>query len=160
MTATWRSKSAAGVEDLLDPGDVAGEGRDDHPTVERLHDLAERLADRPLRRRVPGVLGASRVGQEADDALRAELREDREVRQLAVDRGVVELEVAGVDDHAAGRPQGDPHRVRDRVADPERDDAERPDLELVAGLEGQSGLLWSLCSLILLPSRPRARVEA
>ena len=55
-----------GVEDLLDAGDVAGEGRDDHPAVERLHDLAERLADGPLRRRVARVLGAGRVGQEAE----------------------------------------------------------------------------------------------
>jgi hypothetical protein len=37
------------------------------------------------------------------------------------------------------------------VADPERDDPERPDLELVARLERDHRLLWSLCSLILLP---------
>ena len=41
-----------GVEDLLDAGDVARERRHDDPPVERLHDLAERLADGPLRRRV------------------------------------------------------------------------------------------------------------
>ncbi len=28
------------------------------------------------------------------------------------------------------------------------------------GSSGRSGLLWSLCSLILLPRRPRASVEA
>ena len=74
------------VEDLLDARDVAREGRDDHPPLERLHDLAERLADRPLRRRVAGVLGAGRVGQQAGHALLAEPGEDREVGQLAVDR--------------------------------------------------------------------------
>ena len=109
-----------GVEDLLDARDVAREGRHDDPPVERLHDLAEGLADRPLGRRVAGVLGAGRVGQEAGDALRAEPGQDREVGQLAVDRGVVELEVAGVDDRPDRRPQGDAHRVRDGVADPER----------------------------------------
>ena len=108
------------IEDLLDAGDVAGEGRHDHPAVERLHDLAERLADGPFGRRVARVLGPGGVGQEADDALLAELGEDREVRQLAVDRRVVELEVAGVDDDADRRPEGDPHRVGDRVTDPER----------------------------------------
>ena len=143
-----------GVEDLLDPGDVARERRDDHPAVERLHDLAERLADGPLRGGVAGVLGAGRVGQEADDALRAHLREDREVRELAVDRGVVELEVAGVDDHADRRPEGDPHRVRDRVADPERDDAERPDLELVARLEGEERVVVELVLLDLVAEEP------
>ena len=86
------------VEDLLDARDVARERGDDDPALERLHDLAERLADGPLGRRVAGVLRAGRVGQEAGDALRAEARQDREVGQLAVDRRVVELEVAGVDD--------------------------------------------------------------
>ena len=75
-----------GVEDLLDARDVARERGDDDPPVERLHDLAERLADGPLRRRVARVLGAGRVGQQADDALRAQPGEDREVGQLAVDR--------------------------------------------------------------------------
>ena len=78
------------------------------------------------------------------------LREDREVGQLAVDRGVVELEVAGVDDDADRRPEGDPHRVRDRVADPERDDAERPDLELVAGLEREDRVVVELVLLDLV----------
>ncbi len=54
------------VEDLLDAGDVAGEGRHDDPAVERLHDLAERFADGPLGRRVARVLGPRRVRQEAD----------------------------------------------------------------------------------------------
>ena len=120
------------------------------PAVERLHDLAEGLADGPLGRRVAGVLGARRVGQEADDALRAELGEDREVGQLAVDRGVVELEVAGVDDRSDRRAQGDAHRVGDRVADPERDDVERPDVDLVAGLEGEERVVVELVLLDLV----------
>ena len=150
MTVVLRPNDGGGVEDLLDAGDVAREGRDDHPAVERLHDLAERLADGPLGRGVARVLGAGRVRQEADDALRAELGEDREVGQLAVDRGVVELEVAGVDDDAGRRPEGDAHRVRDRVADPERDDAERADLDLVAGLEGEDRVVVELVLLDLV----------
>ena len=120
MTATLAVHVRRGVEDLLDAGDVAGEGRHDDPAVERLHDLAEGLADGPLGRRVAGVLGAGRVGQQAEHALLRRAGEDREVGQLAVDRRVVELEVAGVDDRPDRRPQGDAHRVRDRVADPER----------------------------------------
>ena len=100
MTVTLRSNVRGRVEHLLDARDVAREGRHDDPAVERLHDLAERLADRPLGRRVAGVLGTGGVRQEADHALLAEPGEDREVGQLAVDRGVVELEVAGVDDRA------------------------------------------------------------
>ena len=138
------------VEDLLDAGDVAREGGHDDAALERLHDLAERLADRALRGRVARVLGTGRVRQEAQDALLAEAGEDREVRQLAVDRGVVELEVAGVDDRPDRRAQGDAHRVRDRVADPERHDVERPDVDLVAGFERDERVVVELVLLDLV----------
>ena len=150
MTDTLRSNVRRGVEDLLDARDVAGEGRHDHAAVERLHDLAEGLADRPLGRRVARVLGAGRVGQQAQHAFLAEPGEDREVGQLAVDRGVVELEVAGVDDRPDRRAQRDAHRVRDRVADPERDHVERPDLDLVARVEREQRVVVELVLLDLV----------
>ena len=100
MTVTLRLHVRGRVEDLLDAGDVAREGGDDHAPVERLHDLPERLAHDPLGRRVARVLRPRRVRQEADHALLAQAGEDVEVGQLAVDRGVVELEVAGVDHDA------------------------------------------------------------
>ena len=138
------------VEDLLDPGDVAGEGRDDHPALERLHDLAEGIADRPLRRGVAGVLGPRRVGQQAGHAFLAEAGQDREVRQLPVDRGVVELEVARVDDGADRRSKRDAHRVRDRVTDPEGHDLERADVDLVARLERDQRIVVELVLLDLV----------
>ena len=63
---------------------------------------------------------------------------------------MVELEVAGVDDDADRRPEGDAHRVGDRVADPERDDPERPDLELVARLERDHRVVVELVLLDLV----------
>ena len=150
MTETLRFMSVGRVEDLLDARDVAGEGRDDDPALERLHDLAEGLADRPLGRRVAGVLGPCRVRQQAEHALGAEPGQDREVGQLAVDRCVVELEVAGVDDRPDRGPQGDPHRVRDRVTDPERHDVERADVDLVAWLEGDQRVVVELVLLDLV----------
>jgi hypothetical protein len=58
-----------------------------------------------------------------------------EVGQLAVDRGVIELEVAGVDDDSDRCPDRDAHRVGDRMADAERQHGEWPDRHLVPGLE-------------------------
>ena len=139
-----------GVEDLLDARDVAGEGRHDDPAFERLHDLAEGVADRAFRRGVAGVLGARRVGQQAQHALLAEPGEDGEVGQLAIDRRVVELEVAGVDDRPDRRPEGDAHRVRDRVADPERHDVERADVDLVARLHRDERVVVELVLLDLV----------
>ena len=73
-----------------------------------------------------------------------------EVGQLAVDRGVVELEVAGVDDRPDRRAQGDAHRVRDGVADPERHDVERADVELVARIERDQRVVVELVLLDLV----------
>ena len=138
-----------GVDDLLDAGDVAGESGDDDPAVQRLHDLAEGLADGPLGQRVAGVLGASRVGEQADDAVLAQAGKHGEVGPPAVDRRVVELEVARRDDRPDRCMERDPHRVRDRVADPERLHAERPDLEVVARIQGQERVVVELVLLDL-----------
>ena len=46
--------------------------------------------------------------------------------------------------------QGDPHRVRDRVADPERDDVERADVDLVARVEGEDRVVVELVLLDLV----------
>ena len=75
---------------------------------------------------------------------------------------MVELEVAGVDDRPDRRPQGDAHRVGDRVADPERDDVERPDVELVAGVEREHRVVVELVLLDLVAeqaARQRAGVD-
>src|SRR6266511_5019635 len=133
-----------GVQDLLDARDVARERGDDNPPVDRFHDLAEGIADGPLRRGIARVLGAGGVGQQADDALRTQPGQNREVGQLAVHGCVVELEVAGVDNRAHRRPQGKSHRVRNRMADPEGEDAERPDLELVPRLHGYQRVVVEL----------------
>src|SRR5664280_1023489 len=49
------------IDNLLNSGDVAGEGGNDDPAVERLHDLAESLAHRSFGERVAGLLGACRI---------------------------------------------------------------------------------------------------
>ena len=63
-------------------------------------DLAERLADDALRPRHAGPLGVRRVAEQQVDAAVAELGELADVGAQAVDRRVVELVVAGVDDAA------------------------------------------------------------
>ena len=49
-----------------------------------------------------------------------------------------------------GRPEGDAHRVRDRMADPERDDVERPDVDLVARVEREDRVVVELVLLDLV----------
>ena len=60
-----------------------------------------------------------------------------QVGQPPVDGREVELEVAGVDDHAQRRAQGDAHRVGNRVPDAERRRAEAAQVDRLSGFEGQ-----------------------
>ena len=70
--------------------------------------VAQHRADARLRRRVAGLLGVGGVGQQQADALVGCDRADAgEVGAAAVDRREVELEVAGVQDHALGRVERD-----------------------------------------------------
>ena len=66
------------------------------------NDLAERLADDALGAREARPLGVRRVAEQQVDAAVAELRELADVRPESVDRRVVELPVAGVEDAAGG----------------------------------------------------------
>ena len=95
-------------------------------------------------------------------AFLAKPRERVEVGQLAVDRRVVELEVAGMHDDPDRCPQGDAHRVRDRVPDAERHDGERADRHLVAGLQGVERIVVELVLLDLVAQQAagqRGRVD-
>ena len=124
-----------GIDGLLHPTDVRGEGGHDHAALGRPDQLAERLRDRGLRQGVALALGTGRVGQEEVHALPPPLGDEAQVGPRPVRRGVVELEVAGVDDRAAGVADGEPHAARNGVVDPERGDPERADRELDARLD-------------------------
>ena len=91
----------------------------------------------------PGHLGVGRVRQQQVDALAAEPGEAAEVGDPAVERELVHLEVAGVQDGAGRGADGDGERVRDRVVDGEELAVERP--------EAGPGLLDDLEHLRLHP---------
>ena len=67
---------------------------------------------------------------------RAELGEPVHVEVLAVDRRLVDLEVAGVDDHADGRPDRERHAIGHAVRDPDELNRERADGDFVARPDG------------------------
>ena len=77
----------------------------------------------------PGALGVRRVPEQEVDPARAELGEPADIGSQAVDRRVVDLVVAGVEDAAAGRVEHDRDGVRDRVRDADELDAKRPELD-------------------------------
>ena len=67
-----------------------------------------------------------------------------EVELLAVDRGLVDLEVAGVDQHAERRVDGQPDAVRHAVRDAQELDLERADLDDVLRPDGPEGVVGEI----------------
>ena len=92
---------------------------------------AERLADEPLRAGHPGPLGIGRVAEEQVDALVAELGEPADVGLEPVDRRVVELPVARVEDASGRRLEHDRDAVRNRVRHAHEVERERADPDLL-----------------------------
>ena len=78
----------------------------------------------------PGHLGVGRVGEEEVDALLPQPGEGAQVGEPAVERQLVHLEVAGVQQGAARGAHGHGQRVGDRVVD--RDELAVEDAELLA----------------------------
>ena len=86
-------------------------------------DVVEAREDGALAGRVAGAVDVGGVLQEAEDALLAEFGEGLQVEGLAVGRGEIDLEVAGVEDDADGRVDGEGDAVDQRVRDADGHDA-------------------------------------
>ena len=121
------------VEDLLDAVDVTGEARDDHSSgrlAEHLLDGRDQIAFRHHESR---NLGVRRVDEEQVEALLAETRESSEVGDPAVQRELVHLEVARVQDQAGVGADGDGEAIGNGMVDGEEFEPERPFLTRFAG---------------------------
>ena len=114
---------------LLHAVDVRRERRDHDPPRTQRDQLAERLADEPLRAGHARPLRVRRVAEQEVDAAGAELRERTHVGLQTVDGRVVELPVPGVEDPPGGRLDHDRHRVGNRVRHAHELEPERAELE-------------------------------
>ena len=76
-----------------------------------------------------GPLHVGRVLQQGQHALLAILRKGVQVKELVVGRRQVDLEVAGVDDHAQRRMHRQRHRAHNRMGDLDGMDGERAELK-------------------------------
>ena len=123
------------LQRLLQAIDVGGEGGDDDPALGLREDGAEGVPHQLLRRRVALLLGVGGVRHEEQHALPPVLAEAADVGGVAVHRGLVKLEVAGVHDDAGrggDRQRGGPG---DGVGDVDELDAEGRQVDDVAGLD-------------------------
>jgi len=95
-------------------------------------------------------LGPRRVGQQAEHALVAEASDVLEVDQLAVDRGLIELEVTGVHDVAERCADTQTHSVGDGVSDTEGRDIEVTQLDCLARVQCLERIVAELVLLDLV----------
>ena len=102
-------------------------GRDHELALRAGEELLERVDDLDLGPGESLAIDVGAVGEERQHALRAELGEAVQVEVLAVDRRLIDLEVAGVDDDADRRRDGQRHAVGHAVRDADELDRERPD---------------------------------
>ena len=93
-------------------------------------DLVEARDDGALAGRVAGALDVGRVLQQRQHAALAVFGEGVQVEGLVVERREIDLEVAGVDDDADGRFNGERDAVHQRVGDADGLDGEGADGEL------------------------------
>ena len=80
-------------------------------------------------------LGVGRIREHAQHAGVADARDRREVGRIAVDRRLVELEVAGMEERAQRRADRERARARQRMVDVDEFGAERAVRDRVAGLD-------------------------
>ena len=91
------------VDEHLHPVDARRERGDHQLAVGAGEQLLERVDDLDLRAGEALAIDVGAVGEQRQHALRAELGEAVQVEVLAVDRRLIDLEVAGVDDRAGRR---------------------------------------------------------
>src|SRR5215510_9058875 len=88
------------IDEDLHPVDARGERRDHELASAAREDLLERLDDLDLRAREALAFDVRAVGKQRQHPPRAELGEPVQVEVLTVDRRLIDLEVAGVDDRS------------------------------------------------------------
>ena len=88
-----------------------------------------------LRIAVARTVRVGAVAKHCQHALTAQLAKRMKIGSDAVDRGLVELVVAGVDNRADRGCYGNPHAIGNAVAHVEELEPKRPDLEFLKRLD-------------------------
>ena len=111
------------VDDDLQPIQARRKRRDDDLAFGAGEDLLERVFDVRFRAGVAAAIDVRAVAEHRQHAFGAELREAVQIERLAVERRLIDLEVAGVQQHALRRAHDHRHAVRHAVRDADELDA-------------------------------------
>ena len=116
--------------------DARRERGDDQLAGRAGEDLLERVDDVALGSGEAAAVDVGAVGEQREHAFAAELGEAVDVEVLAVERRLIDLEVAGVDDDAGRRVDRERDAVRNAVRDADELDLERSDRDAVVRPDG------------------------
>ena len=105
---------------------MGGKDRDDDPAWRLPDEALQGDADLPLAQSVAGPLGVGGVGHQGQDAGFAVMGETVQVHGAAGHRGLVDLEIAGMDQEALGGAHHEPDAVHDGMAHPDELEFKRP----------------------------------
>src|SRR5688572_26481551 len=99
------------IDDDLHPVEARRERRDDDLAFGAREDLLERVLDVGFRSGIAAAIDVGAVAEHRQHAFRSELREPVQIECLAVDRSLIDLEVAGVEQHALRRAHDDSNAI-------------------------------------------------
>ena len=121
------------VDDQLDTADVGRKGRDDDTLLHsRSKQLLKAVGDLLLRLGIAGAFGVGAFGKQCQNPLITQRSKAVQVGHLALDRCIVDLEVARMDKCTGGSMQCDRDRIGDGVVDVDQLDVKAAELEGVA----------------------------
>ena len=120
---------ARDLDHLANPMQMRRKGRQEKPAARTRRELAQDGLERAFRARAAGALDVGRIREQDGNAFRAKLGEAFAIEQLAVHRGLIDLEVTAMNDDPRGSSNRQRNRVRGRMRNPNRLDRERPSLE-------------------------------
>ena len=144
-----------GVDDLLDAVDVRREARHDDPPSQRANTSSRCGPTTDSDGEKPVAVDVRRVAAQQQHALAAELGQPRDVGRRAVDRGLVELVVAGDQHGAELGAERDRARVGDRVGHVHQLERERARAR--ASRPASTSLQLDVAQLVLVELRARHR---
>ena len=133
--ATLRPYSSRQIENLLQAVNGGAEAGD-HQSARRAHEqIFQARADGALALGVAGPVDVGRIRHQQQHAALAVLGQRVQIEQLVVGGRGVHLEIAGVNDDAERRGDGQRDAAHDGMRDVNELDRERPQRQLLAGLD-------------------------
>ena len=110
---------------------IRGECRYNNAAASTMESLVKRCSDCAFTRRMSGSFRIGGIGHHQENPFVPQLRETAEIRHLAVNRRVVELEVTRMDNHAHRCLDGKPHRIGNGMVHTDKAHAETAHIDNV-----------------------------